>query len=191
MSIKRLYNSDESIFEGIRASEDGALNHLYKVGYPIVRNLVLKNSGRLEDVDDILQEGIIVFYEKIRSADFKITCSITTFIYSVCRNQWLKALKKKSLNIAFSDTHETFEIDDNELDNEAVLNERQHSLKEALNKLGDPCRSILMFFYYEKLSMDKISERLGYTNADNAKTQKYKCLNRLKSMMVITIKKSV
>jgi hypothetical protein len=28
--------------------------------------------------------------------------------------------------------------------------------------------------------MDEIAEKFGYTNADNAKTQKYKCLQRLK-----------
>jgi hypothetical protein len=28
--------------------------------------------------------------------------------------------------------------------------------------------------------MDDITEKFGYTNADNAKNQKYKCLKRLK-----------
>ena len=30
--------------------------------------------------------------------------------------------------------------------------------------------------------MSQISEKFGYTNADNAKTQKYKCLMRLKKL---------
>ena len=29
-------------------------------------------------------------------------------------------------------------------------------------------------------SLSDISEKFGYTNSDNAKTQKYKCLQRLK-----------
>ena len=32
----------------------------------------------------------------------------------------------------------------------------------------------------EKMSMEEIAEKFGYTNSDNAKTQKYKCLQRLK-----------
>ena len=28
--------------------------------------------------------------------------------------------------------------------------------------------------------MNEITEKFGYTNSDNAKTQKYKCLTRLK-----------
>lgn len=184
MNIKQLYNSDESVLQGIKTSDDAALRHLYKICYPIVRNLVLKNSGTEEDIDDILQEGIIVFYEKVKSDNFKITCSITTFIYSVCRNHWLKYLKKKSSTIAFSDTHETLDSIVDSMEEEILINEKQKLLMEKLGDLGEPCKSILLFFYYEKISMEKIAEKLGYTNADNAKNQKYKCLKRLKSMMV-------
>ena len=37
-------------------------------------------------------------------------------------------------------------------------------------------------FYLADKSMDEIAKRFGYTNADNAKTQKYKCLQRLKKL---------
>ena len=191
MSIKRLYNLDESILQGIRSSDDAALRHLYKVCYPFIRNLVLKNSGTIDDIDDILQEGIIVFYEKVKSDNFTITCSITTFIYSICRNIWLKNLKKKSLNIPFTKTHESIDFTDDTIDEENILNEKQRTLVVALRDLGDPCKSILTCFYYEQFSMEKIAEKFGYTNADNAKTQKYKCLQRLKSMMFSKIKKNI
>lgn len=49
-----------------------------------------------------------------------------------------------------------------------------------MENLGEPCKTLLKDFYVYKLSMDEISEKFGYTNSDNAKTQKYKCLQRLK-----------
>ena len=49
-------------------------------------------------------------------------------------------------------------------------------------KLGEPCKSLLEAFYIEKRSMPEIAAHFGYTNADNAKTQKYKCLMRLKKI---------
>ncbi len=177
--------------QGIRLSEEAAIRHLYTVCYPIIRNLVLKNSGTEEDIDDILQEGIIVFYEKVKSDNFTITCSITTFIYSVCRNLWLKNLKKKSLNVTFTKTHESIDFTDDAIDEENILNEKQKILLEALKELGDHCKSILTHFYYEQFSMEMIAEKFGYTNADTAKTQKYKCLKRLKSMMFLKMKKNI
>jgi hypothetical protein len=35
-------------------------------------------------------------------------------------------------------------------------------------------------------SMEEITEKFGYTNADNAKNQKYKCLKRLKKVFFDT-----
>ena len=63
-----------------------------------------------------------------------------------------------------------------------------HDLKEveiqkmnkSLEELGEPCNTLIKDFYVHKMSMDDIAEKFGYTNADNAKNQKYKCLQRLK-----------
>jgi hypothetical protein len=48
--------------------------------------------------------------------------------------------------------------------------------------LGEPCKTIIEEFYLNSRSMQEICEQFGYTNADNAKTQKYKCLQRLKKL---------
>ena len=53
-------------------------------------------------------------------------------------------------------------------------------MHQALATLGEPCKSLLEAFYLQKRNMQDIAADFGYTNADNAKTQKYKCLMRLK-----------
>jgi RNA polymerase sigma factor (sigma-70 family) len=55
-------------------------------------------------------------------------------------------------------------------------------LNKAMNALGEPCSSLLKAFYNEQKSMQEIAGQFGYTNPDNAKTQKYKCLARLKKL---------
>jgi predicted DNA-binding protein YlxM (UPF0122 family) len=47
-------------------------------------------------------------------------------------------------------------------------------------ELGEPCCTLIQDYYWQDLSMETIAEKFGYTNADNAKNQKYKCLQRLK-----------
>ena len=48
--------------------------------------------------------------------------------------------------------------------------------------LGEPCKSLLEAFYLKKKSMQEIAGSFGYTNSENAKNQKYKCLMRLKKL---------
>jgi DNA-directed RNA polymerase specialized sigma24 family protein len=55
-------------------------------------------------------------------------------------------------------------------------------MENALSKIGEPCKSLLDAYYLQKKSMQDIAGEFGYTNADNAKTQKYKCLMRLKKL---------
>ena len=51
-----------------------------------------------------------------------------------------------------------------------------------MGSLGEPCKSLLEAFYMQKKGMQEIAGIFGYTNAENAKTQKYKCLMRLKKL---------
>jgi hypothetical protein len=55
-------------------------------------------------------------------------------------------------------------------------------MDRALNSLGEPCKSLLEGYYLKKLDMNALAAEFGYTNADNAKNQKYKCLMRLKKL---------
>jgi DNA-directed RNA polymerase specialized sigma24 family protein len=55
-------------------------------------------------------------------------------------------------------------------------------MEGALGELGEPCKTIIEDYYIHGRSMQEICEKFGYTNADNAKTQKYKCLQRLKKL---------
>ena len=52
----------------------------------------------------------------------------------------------------------------------------------SLEELGEPCATLIKDFYIRKMNMDEISDKFGYTNSDNAKNQKYKCLQRLKRL---------
>lgn len=55
-------------------------------------------------------------------------------------------------------------------------------MERSLGSLGEPCKSLLESYYIHKKGMTEISAEFGYTNADNAKNQKYKCLMRLKKL---------
>ena len=56
--------------------------------------------------------------------------------------------------------------------------------KSCLEKLGDPCKSILELFYYHKMSMEDIQQHAGYKNSATAKNIKYKCLRRLRKLFL-------
>jgi len=94
---------------------------------------------------------------------------------------WLKRLQQLGKTTNGIENFEAIPVED-----DIEIHERRNAelgiMDRALNSLGEPCKSLLEAFYIEKQSMDRIALLFGYTNADNAKNQKYKCLMRLKKL---------
>ena len=61
-------------------------------------------------------------------------------------------------------------------------------MEKAIASLGEPCKSLIEAFYIQKRNMQDIANQFGYTNADNAKNQKYKCLQRLRKIFFNEVK---
>jgi RNA polymerase sigma factor (sigma-70 family) len=174
---------DELIVSELRKENNAmALRELYRTHYPMIVNLVCSNTGTEQEAKDVYQESLIVFYEKIRSPDFVLTCKIKTYLYAVCRRLWLKRLSEKKR------FHTNIEAGESLPEIEQEMTEIEESEKkfafmdQSLDGLGEPCRSIIEDFYIHDLSMEAIRDKHGYTSAENAKNQKYKCLQRLKKI---------
>jgi DNA-directed RNA polymerase specialized sigma24 family protein len=56
-------------------------------------------------------------------------------------------------------------------------------VKLALTKLGEPCKTLLILFYWEEASMEQIASRLGFANAETAKSKKYQCKKALQLLL--------
>ena len=177
-----LQYSDADIIAGLRSGDSKILELTYKQHYPTILHFVIQNNGTDQDAKDIYQEAIVVLYEKLRQEHFLLTCQVQTFIYSVCRRLWLKKLREKGKYVGKIEDFESFiPLEEEDLQNEDT-EAKMGAMAEALGKIGEPCKTLLTDFYIEKLSMQEISDKMGYTNADNAKNQKYKCLIRLKKL---------
>ena len=179
--------TDEELLIGLADGSDEALTHLYQRYFPMVLYFVTSNSGSEDDAKDIYQEVLIVLYEKVRSGSLELHCQLKTYLYSIGRRLWLKQLAQRSrfmvrdVETPVSDEFVNGQISDDLAEHEE--RDRQFDLMaDSLNRLGEPCRTLLDDFYIQHLSMQDITEKFGYTNTDNAKTQKYKCLMRLKRL---------
>jgi RNA polymerase sigma factor (sigma-70 family) len=181
--IKSSVPTDSEVIIGILNDSKDSLNQLYKGYFPMVLQLVLTNNGNEDEAKDIFQESIIVLYKKVKSGSFELNSKLKTFIYAVCHRLWLKRLNQKSRHIN-SDLVDFENLES--VDEDIALHEEKDAqfrqMDYALQQLGEPCKTIIEDYYIQSRSMQDISEKFGYTNADNAKTQKYKCLQRLKKL---------
>jgi len=136
----------------------------------------------VQEAKDVFQEGMIVLFEKARSGSFELNCQLKTYIYSVCRRIWLKRLQQiNRFSIEADSMAEVVPVEE-DLEEHEKKDQEFKMLEKAIGNLGEPCKSLIEAFYIQKKNMQDIAGQFGYTNADNAKNQKYKCLMRLKKI---------
>jgi RNA polymerase sigma factor (sigma-70 family) len=179
--VKAEFN-EQALLKGLAQNDSKAIETIYKDNFNMVQAYILNNNGSYDEARDIFQEAMIALYEKAQSESFVLTCKINTYVYSICRRLWLKRLQQLGRYTNQVDgLEETVQVEE-----DLEIHEKRNAdftiMERALNSLGEPCRSLIEGFYIKKMDMQALSKQFGYTNADNAKTQKYKCLMRLKKL---------
>ena len=178
----RTETNEQKLLEGLAQNDRKAIEAIYKQHFNMVQSLILNNNGFPDDARDIFQEAMIVLYEKARSGSFELNSQLKTYLYSVCRRLWLKRLNQQQrFSPEVDNLEETVPVEE-DVERHEQRNKDFLVMEQSLKSLGEPCKSLLEAYYLEKKSMVDIAADFGYTNADNAKNQKYKCLMRLKKI---------
>ena len=172
---------DKKIVEDIKSGDERlnnkALTYLYKEFLAMASDIIKKRGGNSHWVQEIFQEAIITLYESIKEDKFCQKSSIKTYLYSIIRNKWLSTTQKTQYFESLTGVHGSgdtlFFLPEN--DDEMVKN---NLVKNVIDQLGDPCKQLLNYYYYERLSMKQITLKMNYSNEQSTKTQKFKCLQR-------------
>jgi RNA polymerase sigma factor (sigma-70 family) len=173
---------DQDLIDGILRGDGRILDNIYKDYYPMVWNFIRTHGGEEEEAQDVFQEALMVIYDKSKQHDFELSCKLKTYLYSICRRLWLKQLQRNGrYNAPLESVEELVPVED-DIEMHKWRDVQFTKMEEALSQLGEPCQSILKDFYIANLSMQDIAVKFGYTNPENAKNQKYKCLQRLKKL---------
>lgn len=166
---------DHEVLERVSRGDEAALDYLYKKHYKMMTRIVLNNNGSEDEAKDVFQDALLVFWQKAVSGKLVLTSKISTYIYSICLNLWRKELDRKS-------RHSSEEVEQS-IYQDYEKNERIKIITDCINQLGDTCRRILTYHYFDGLSMSDIAEKLSFANTDTAKTKKYKCKKKLDLMV--------
>lgn len=177
------FDDEKTLLRGLSTHDPLAIEMIYRQSFGPIQSFVIKNNGFSDDARDVFQEAMVILFENAQSESFELTCRIRTYLYSICRRLWLKKIEreKRFYTGSFDTLDEIVPVED-DLEMHEKKDADLQLMDEALGKIGEPCKSLLEAFYIQKKSMPEIAESFGYTNADNAKTQKYKCLMRLKKL---------
>jgi RNA polymerase sigma factor (sigma-70 family) len=186
----KVESNEKLLLEGLARNDTKSIETLYKENFGMIQAFIIQNNGTYDDARDVFQDAMMVLYEKSKDSNFQLTSQIKTYLYSVCRRLWLKKLQQSSKFVTPVDGFAEIVPVEEEIGLKEKLDSDFDLMDSAMKSLGEPCRSLLEAYYIHKKHMTEIAEDFGYTNADNAKTQKYKCLVRLKKLFFAQYKQA-
>lgn len=176
----------DNILLNLRASDDRivdqAFSYLYQEYFPVIQHYIKENNGSEEDAADVFQDSLIVLYDKVRTDGFKMTCAMKTYLYSICRNLWLKKLRSKKQYTKTKDALDFIELSP---DVSAILEEDEQSKAVAslLKKIDEDGEQVLISYYFEGLSTAEVTKKLGYANEFVTRNKKSKSLKKLRGLL--------
>ena len=183
--MNQAFYTDSALLEGLAKGEHTSIETFYRLYHPVLIKWMLNRGGLEADAEDVFQEALLVIYEKAKSEEFCLTCKLSTYLFAVSKRLWYKKLQQhNALSLTEEESNLSAMPDNIENDLQEYFEKEQklERLDHALNQLGSPCKALLKAFYEEQKNMQEIARQFKYTNAENAKTQKYKCLNRLRKI---------
>lgn len=176
-------NSDSRILDLIRKGDEEALVTLYKANRKVITSFVQRNSGTPEDAEDMLQEALMVLWDRVRSGRFTYAAQLNTFIFATVKNMWARHLARKRREVPLLLDPDKTATGENSVLDELIETEEAQMVRDALQRLGDPCRKLLTLFYWEEMSMEEIAQEMGFANAETVKSKKYQCKEMLKKLL--------
>lgn len=155
------------------------LTALYKKAFPLVAGHVCRMGGSFDDAKDIFQDALVIYYEKSTQQELTLKYSDKAYLFGIARYLWNKKYKESIKQLSIEQLNADFDEEAGLID--AVEKEISSTrLFKLLETAGQKCMQLLSAFYYEKLNMEKVAERFGFSGPRSATVQKFKCLEKIK-----------
>jgi len=178
-------HTDKKYIEALLTNNEILLKELYKKCFDKIKVFVLRSHGTDDDAWDLLQEAMLSIFYKLKQRPFVLACPFDAFVYIVCRNLWIKELRKKGLQGVTIDIEKGYYLkgeDDLALAEECrQQQERRKLLFEKLKELGEGCRELLRQ-NWKGIHLNEIAARLNISYG-YARRRKTECMAKLIMLM--------
>lgn len=179
---KNINRTDESLLTAIQSggqAREEALRYFYMLPglKETVMRFVLDNGGSRPDAQDIFQEALVLFDRNLREGRFEGKSALTTYFVAIAKWRWVTIRRQQGRYQELSPAQYDGEVESPEV--ETMRAEHRDLLAEVMGHIGERCRELLRLYQLD-YAMEEIAQKMGYSGADVAKKEAYRCRMRLR-----------
>ena len=175
---------EKDIIQLLKSGErDKALELLYKFVYPNVRKYALNHGATEEDARDLFQDSVMVFFQNLFAKKLVLTDTFNPggYVMSIAKHKHIDKLRKDK-NLQFVNEFSHFDekkIENLNFEDKIHNQEVQNLVSQVLESVGERCASLLKMVMLYDMTLREVANKLEYSNEGSAKTQLFKCRQKL------------
>ena len=177
--------TDLQIIEGFKNNDSKTINGFYTANKGAFLNHFRNTYGKSEEyLLELYQDANVTLWENIQQGKLvKMTCTLTTYLFAVGKYKMM-ANDRKFKEMTTDVDLQNLDLVDSDAEELEEKEEKERKIDEIVSKMTYPCSDILRMHYWEKLSGEEIAAKMKYASTDAVKTQKYKCMQKLKQAVL-------
>jgi len=184
--LKKLPDDDLELWEAFQQDDPGAFTRIYDDFFPLLFNYGCQFTQNREIVKDLIQDLFIDLNEKKGSLG-KVR-NIKFYLFKSLKRRLMVMLKKQHLPyypnflqkvppFAISVSHEQHIIEAEE------DRGKRKALEIAYAQLSERQREVLLYYFYEGLNYEEISELMGFSKSEHARKLVYRSIVKLRDFI--------
>jgi RNA polymerase sigma-70 factor (ECF subfamily) len=178
-------NTGTTVIDEIKRGNQKYLQELYNQYRTAFAHWTTKHYKVDDEVaGEIYQQAFIAFYYNIKEGKLtQLNSSIKTYLFAIGKNlmrEHFKSSKKfvEPLDVAIAPD----EVDEGIMAKYENA-EMQETIKNLLDTIGEPCKTVIELYYFKQYAMDAIATHLNYKTEQIAAKRKFICLKQLRSLL--------
>ena len=138
--------------------------------------------GFQNDLEDIFQDAILLFYEKVKTGKLtKLESSPKTFVFGIARHLLLKNYYKQRRIILVDEMENTVLAgEEPEIMLQFDQEHKEYLFQNAYHRLSEVCQKFFLLFFFENRTIGQVKKDLDYGSKAVVRTQKARCLEKMK-----------
>lgn len=193
--------NDKEYIKRFTVNDQSAMAGFYDWFYPQFVSYFRNKYKKPEDYSmDLFHDSYMAMYNNIlcgKLTEANLTSSLYQYLLGIAIRK-MQAVDRKSHEFDKVNLYHKGDGEEEMLDirvqkqmmdvADVEESERKHEelkdfVERAVAELNPPCDELLRHFYWDRLSGVEIAEAMNYSNADSVKTQKNKCMKKLKPIV--------
>lgn len=161
--------------------DEAVIRLLYDSLFPKFSSYVKKNSGTYSDAEETFHIALFQLIARAKVGGVNIRSSFEAYVFTVCKNLWLKELNKRKKEVR---NDGVFELKAEKEDHLAFIieQERWELFEEMMRELSDNCRQLLKD-YFKKVPYNEIVKKFSYASENTAFQRIFKCKKKLTQLI--------